>query len=123
MPLMKYVLTTALMAVGCLLAFGGQQAWAQPRPGIGNVTNPAYSPYLNLLRGGSLTQNYWGLVQPELQWRSGLQNLQQQVTTNGQAIGALQSAAGMPATGHAVQFLNTGSYFPGGGGRGGRGGR
>jgi hypothetical protein len=27
---------------------------------------PARSPYLSLLRDGSLTQNYWGLVQPEL---------------------------------------------------------
>jgi hypothetical protein len=123
MPLMKYVLTTTLIAIGCLLAFGGQRACAQPRPGIGNVTNPPYSPYLNLLRGGSLTQNYWGLVQPELQWRSGLQNLQQQVTTNDQAISGLQQApTGMPTTGHAVRFLSTGGYFPGGG-RGARTGR
>ena len=112
---MKYVLTTALLAVGCLLAFGGQRACAQPRPaGIGNVTNPAYSPYLNLLRGGSIVQNYWGLVQPELQWRSGLQNLQGQVTANDQAISNLQQGpGGMPVTGHSVQFLSTGRYFPG----------
>jgi hypothetical protein len=117
------------LAVLTALVVGENRASAQPRPGIGAppVTQTPYSPYLNLLRGGSITQNYWGLVQPELQWRGYVQGLDQQVAANSQAIGSLQAQMlGPPASGHATRFLNTGGYFlRSGGGMGGaaRGGR
>src|SRR5262249_32261641 len=38
---------------------------------------PAISPYLNLFRpGGNFTQNYFGLVQPQMQFYSGINQLQ-----------------------------------------------
>ncbi len=118
---MKYFVVATLAAVGCLLTCGGQRASAQfrPTPPV-QVTNPAYSPYLNLFRPGTLFQNYFGLVQPELQWRNSVQNLQGQVMVNNQAIGNLQQQAtqmGPPATGHAVRFNDFGGAY---GGRGGR---
>jgi hypothetical protein len=110
---MKHSVALTLAVVAGLFVFGEGRALAQPRPGIGQtpITQPPYSPYLNLLRGGSLTQNYWGLVQPELQWRGSVQGLEQQVSANTQAISSLQVAQGPPATGHTTRFLSTGGYF------------
>lgn len=112
---MKSLLGMMVAAAGCLLLFGGQQAWAQVggmlRPGIGQVNNPAYSPYLNLFRNAPLYQNYYGLTRPELEIRSDFQNLQQQVSTNDQAISGIQANAGVLTTGHTTRFLNTGRYF------------
>ena len=124
---MRYFTGVAIVAVGCLLWAGEGRGYAQgiPRPGIGPVTTSTpYSPYLNLLRPGSFMQNYWGLVQPELQWRSSVQGLGQQVYANAQAIGGLQQQGlpGAPTTSHRVRFMDTGGYFPGPS-RGGRGGR
>jgi hypothetical protein len=124
---MRYFTGVALVAVGCLLWAGEGRGYAQgmvPRPGFGGppVTSTPYSPYLNLLRPGSFMQNYWGLVQPELQWRNSVQTLGQQVQANAQAISGLQGAQGPPTTGHRVRFMDTGGYFPGSG-RGGRSGR
>jgi hypothetical protein len=118
---MRYLVGMTLAAVGCLLSFGGDRACGQgmaPRPGygLGQATSTPYSPYLNLLRPGSLTGNYWGLVQPELQWRGAVQALDQQTAANGQAISGLQ-AQGAPVTGHATRFLSTGGYFMSSGGR------
>jgi hypothetical protein len=103
-----------MVGAGCLVALGAQPAWAQgggvPRPGIGQVTTPAYSPYLNLFRNSPVYQNYYGLTRPELEFRSDVQGLQQQVSTNDQAIGGIQ-AAGTISTGHTTRFLSTGRYF------------
>jgi hypothetical protein len=117
---MKYFLGMTL-AAGFLLALCGQQAGAQVmfRPGFGQSNTPAYSPYLNLLRNGSFTQNYWGLVRPEFAFRSAILGLQQQVAANGQAIGGLEGGMGLPTTGHATSFLNRGRYFLSSGGQGG----
>ncbi len=131
---MKSHLGMTLAAVGCLLAFCTRPALAQPqlpRPGVGfgQPSAPAYSPYLNLLRNNNpLYSNYYGIVQPELQWRGAVQNLQQQVTTNDQAIGSALDPNRFPMTGHSTRFLSTGGYFlnsagaRGAGGAGGRGG-
>ena len=46
------------------------------RPAFGN-SRPAFSPYLNLLRGGNSTLfNYYGLVRPEQQFRQADSQLQ-----------------------------------------------
>ncbi len=110
----------AILTLALAGAFATQAAHAQP-PYIppGPYTPPAYSPYLNLLRGlggarrGSPAMNYYGLVRPELDFRSNIQNLQQQVTTIGMQTTAEQAASGLPTTGHAVQFMNTARYFSG----------
>jgi hypothetical protein len=74
-----------------------------------------YSPYLNLLRpGGTLTQNYFGLVRPELDLRNAAGTLQQQVYQNDQSLNALAygNAGYYPlVTGHAASFLNLQGRF------------
>jgi hypothetical protein len=78
---------------------------------------PTYSPYLNLLRGGSpLFSNYYGLVRPELDFRRSLQGVQQQANLNSQDIAALD-ALGIDVTGHKIRFFNTTHYFFNLGGR------
>ena len=73
---------------------------------------PAYSPYLNLLRGDSPpVANYYGLVRPELDFRSSVYRLQQQTQANQQAVTDLQTSTVMPPTGTPAGFLNHGSYF------------
>lgn len=110
------------LLAACMLLLVGGTAAAQPR--VGPTNRPAVSPYLNLLRpGNSPGVNYYGLVRPQMEFRNNIQNLQQQVTTNQQAIAGLNDAVntGIPVTGHSTSFLNTGGYFSGGGGRSGGG--
>jgi hypothetical protein len=112
---MRTLVVTTLAAGALLLIAGEQRACAQA-PGVGSQPPyTPYSPYLNLFRPGSLTQNYWGLVQPELQWRGSVQGLQQQANANSQAISNLQQMQGPPSTGHGTRFLSTGGYFLSGG--------
>jgi hypothetical protein len=103
-----------LAAIG-LLALSGGAARAQTtpyRPGsIMPYTQPAYSPYLNLLRPGNpFFTNYYGLVRPEVEFRSGIRGLQQQTAAEQEAITGL-AGGGLPATGHRTTFLSTGNYF------------
>ncbi|QJW98075.1 hypothetical protein [Frigoriglobus tundricola] len=104
-------------AVAAVL-LGGGAVNAQPPSGFGS--RPAYSPYLNLNRpGGSVTQNYYGLVRPEVQARQSVGSLQGSVAANQQAIGGLQAGITappeLPVTGHQATFLNYRSYFLSGG--------
>jgi hypothetical protein len=90
-----------------------------PPPGGAYYSRPpAFSPYLNLLRGGgSATLNYYGLVRPEMQFRQSIQNLAGDVAANQQMIGTMGSQMmGLPATGHPTQFMNLGGYFMNSGG-------
>src|SRR5262249_56944980 len=72
-----FVALATLCTLG-LLAGGQAQAQYSLRPGIGGgyTPPPAFSPYLNLARPGSPTLNYFGLVRPELAFRSGILGLQ-----------------------------------------------
>ena len=95
--------------VGLLLATAPGAAWAQA-PGINPAARPAYSPWLNLNRpGGSLTQNYYGLIRPQVNATNMIQQLQQQTT----ALQQQESKASneLPATGHVTGFLNHTKYF------------
>lgn len=88
--------------------------FAQPLPGtLGQPARPAFSPYLNLNRpGASPAVNYYGLVQPQTQFRQSLQNLQGTVNSNQQMIGNLQGDInGLPATGQGAGFMNSSGYF------------
>jgi hypothetical protein len=102
-------------AVGaCLiqLAVSSGPALAQPPVPGGYSRPPAFSPYLNLARGGSAALNYYGLVRPELQFRQSLLNLSNNVAANQQAIGDVSAGLGAtPLTGHPTQFMNLGGYF------------
>src|SRR5215468_11203741 len=80
---------------------------------------PVVSPYLNLFRNGAdPAVNYYGLVRPQMDFASGLQNLQQQVTdlSQAQALGLTPGFTG--ATGHPTMFFNYSHYYPGLGGGG-----
>lgn len=109
---------------------------AQPQAPQGSPANaPAFSPYLNLLRPtGSTALNYFGIVQPQLQFQQQFNQLQQQNQQFGQQLNNIQSYDQQlqqqflfPLTGHAATFNNTGHYFNsnpvlgGGGGGLGRG--
>ncbi|MBY0230973.1 MAG: hypothetical protein K2W96_16935 [Gemmataceae bacterium] len=116
-----------LAALAALLWSGLASAQGLLRPGISTNPRPAYSPYLNLARGGaSPAFNYFGLVRPELAFRDNIGALQNDVTTNRQLITGL-AAAGTPGggglvTGHSTRYLNTSGYFLNlSGGTGGRG--
>ena len=110
-------IAAALVGV-CVVA---ETANAQPQPGVIAIpSRPAFSPYLNLLRAGSPAAiNYYGIVQPQIQARNAIQNLQSSVQNNQQAIGNLQNGMDeLPSTGHQSMFLNHQSYFMTNGGGG-----
>jgi hypothetical protein len=100
-------------AVGLALSAGPLYAQYSPAVRPPGVPAPVYSPYLNLLRSNNPAWlNYYGLVRPEVEFRSGIYGLQQGVETNTAGISALDAAAaGMPLTGHSTAFLNTSHYF------------
>jgi hypothetical protein len=106
-------LVLGILLAACVLCVDAGQVQGQPpgAPGMLPRTQPAFSPYLNLLRqGNSPALNYFGLVRPELNFRSSINNLQQQANIDQQAIGDLQMS-NLPTTGHSVMFLNTRGYF------------
>jgi hypothetical protein len=115
---MKQLGSAMLVAVILAGGFCAQRASAQGvyggRPGT-PYAPPPYSPYLNLLRPGiPVYQNYYGLVRPELEFRGGIQGLQQQVNTVGSLAAADAAALGLPTTGHPIQFMNYSHYYGGG---------
>ena len=112
--------------------FGGNQI---NRP----LSNPTFSPQLNLLRpGGGVGQNYFGLVKPQIdfaqqnqQLGQNIQGLQMQQLQQGQMLQQSGSYgySQLGATGHPVFFnsFNTSQFSGGytgmaGGGFGGGGG-
>ena len=114
---MRYIAWVAACAVG--LTFAAADGYAQGGPSrssFGNAGSPTLSPYLNLARGGNNAFNYYGLVRPQNNVNSALQNLQGQVNANQQAISAGaagQSDPNAAATGHMAMFMNYGGFFPG----------
>jgi hypothetical protein len=113
------VLVGWLLVVGAAMGIGSQEAHAQfPYSGTGSAgsSGSGYSPYLNLLRqGGSLSQNYFGLVRPELNFQSSIGALGQKVAQDQQSISNLQFS-NLPTTGHQAMFQNLGGYFQSRGG-------
>ncbi|HVJ81490.1 MAG TPA: hypothetical protein VNC50_10510 [Planctomycetia bacterium] len=82
-----------------------------PPPGYRPPLRPAYSPYLNLTRpGASVTQNYFGMVRPELEARRSIGQLQQQYSAVAEQQAAF-SEGEIRTTGHAVGFLTHSRYF------------
>ncbi len=103
-------------------------ASAQPAvPGGVAPVSPAFSPYLNLLRGGgSPALNYFGMVRPQQALNQSLQGLASNVTANAAAVSDLSNSTSLlPATGFVAGYQNHGSFFQnqrGGGGSSGVGG-
>jgi len=83
--------------------------WAQALP-LNPALRPAVSPYINLTRqGASGGVNYYGLVRPDIQFRSGILQNQQEIATSQQAIANL--GATPLTTGHHVGFMTQWRYF------------
>jgi hypothetical protein len=103
---MRFRLGT-LPVLACLLA-----SPALPQSAAQGVTMPGYSPYLNLLRAGAPPGfNYYGLVRPEVQWRTAVGQLQQQTAFNRQEIADVEATAAIPPTGVVAGFQTQTVYF------------
>jgi hypothetical protein len=116
---MKTLLRLAAVLGGLVAATADARAQAIPgqmtgRP-LGGVSTPAFSPYLNLARGGNPAINYYGLVRPQVDFARAFDVLQGQLMA-GQQAAESRAPGEMAATGHAVQFLNTGGFFLSAGG-------
>jgi hypothetical protein len=115
--------TVPLLALAGLL--GAAHSAPAQYPYNNPYNRPYVSPYINLLRAGSSPGvNYYGIVRPEVEFRSGINQLQQQTQLNQQLITGLTGANPGPlTTGHPVGFQNHLTYFQnlGAGGQGGTG--
>jgi|GEM_PF-3546201 len=82
--------------------------WAQYPANPAN--RPAVSPYINLLRAGSSAGvNYYGLVRPDIEFRSGIQRNQQQIIANQQSVSDVTT--GVMTTGHPTRYMTHWNYF------------
>src|SRR5437660_9080655 len=98
---MKAIMRNWRFAAGLFVAVLPASAWAQYSPGINPSARPAYSPWLNLNRpGGSLVQNYYGLVRPDFRNFNSIQQLQQQQQTLALQQPEARNYDLLPATGH-----------------------
>jgi hypothetical protein len=103
-------LTALILGVGA----SSQPALAQTLSGLPPPGGAPMSPYLNMLRPGSIPAiNYYGLVQPQLQMQSAIASLQLGQMGLTQAVSAGTPGLGQPlVTGHPAVFVNYGHYFP-----------
>src|SRR5438094_5735995 len=100
-----------LTALAFALMASAAPLWAQGLGAPGNPANrPAVSPYINLLRAGSSAGvNYYGLVKPEIEFRTGIQRNQQQIAAGQQSL--TEFSAGLSTTGHPTRYMTHWSYF------------
>jgi hypothetical protein len=105
-------MTLRITLVALLLTAVG--AAAQGPPQNPQPTRPTYSPYLNLLRNNvPAYQNYYGLVQPQVQQQQQLNNLQSQFTglQNATAALAFPGTGNELSTGKQVAYFTHRQYF------------
>ncbi len=116
---MKRIIVPVLLGM-CWMALEGTTVHAQMgyvRPPTAPTPRPAFSPYLNLARGGNAAINYYGLVRPQVDTAASLQRLQREINQgmipSGQpTMEVLQNGAPTtPITGHSVRFFNLNPYF------------
>src|SRR5262245_21876578 len=68
--------SVAALAVLTTMIVASVAAAQPPAPLRDAPRRPVYSPYLNLNRsGGTLAQNYYGLVRPEIEFRNNVNQL------------------------------------------------
>lgn len=120
MKAFKLIVCGSSAGVLALLAvFAAEPAHAQQPGGyISPVSRPAVSPYINLLRSGaSPAINYYGIVRPEIAFRSSINNLQGQEGTLATQQQELAAYTALPPTGHVSGFQTQGKYFMSNGGQ------
>lgn len=114
---MRTHLTIGLCGLAYLLLAAGPASAQFDRNYLANrnyLTNrPAFSPYLNLLRPGvNPAINYFGLVRPQQEFRSGINNVQSELQGVGTAVNRLSYLDNsVRETGHAAGFMTQGSNF------------
>src|SRR5262245_36403130 len=98
---MKTILGAACVLLGLLLVLAAGPVGSQGPANLNPRQNPKFSPYLNLLRQGSDPAiNYYGIVRPEITFRSSIQRLQQEQATLGAQEQDLATYMALPPTGH-----------------------
>jgi hypothetical protein len=76
------------------------------------LPRPALSPYLNLLRSGNIGYNYYTLVQPQMAFQKGINQLQQDiVATNQQIQSDIGGDPSQLTTGHKFGYMTHTKYF------------
>jgi hypothetical protein len=91
-----WIPVAALHAQAPIGGFGG---------GVGNISRPTVSPYLNIIRGGDPAINYYGLVRPQIAFSRAFQAVDNSVV-------ALQADANQPSqTGQRSSFMTQSRYF------------
>jgi hypothetical protein len=116
---MKRLTLTAAASFTLLASLAGGRADAQVGfPYVPPATNPfgrpVVSPYVNLARPGNLGINYFGLVRPQLQATTAINQLQTQYAVLDQQLvtDPALGAYGTPlVSGHPSAFLNHYGYF------------
>ena len=111
----KHTIPLAVMTVWAICASASHAQVAPPGGGaFGQLSRPAVSPYLNILRGGDPAINYYGLVRPQVAFGKAFQSLGNDVT-------ALESAPNaLSQTGNRSSFMTHSRYFMNNGAGGGR---
>jgi hypothetical protein len=105
-------ISLAIASIAICQNLRAQAPYTRPATAANPYYQPPYSPYLNLFRqGGSTASNYYGLVRPQEQFRSGISQLQQQNTGLQQNIARMEEFQGNVITGNRGQFLNYSRYF------------
>lgn len=109
---MRYsVLAPMALALAAACGSVGAASAQGPTP-VGPVTQPTFSPYLNLLRRDNPAYlNYYGLVRPQQEFRQSIVNLRQDVYNVSQSQQQSTDQSSLPGTGHRTVFLNTMGYF------------
>jgi hypothetical protein len=81
------------------------------RPQTGPVARPALSPYLNLLHGGNPAINYYGLVRPQQEFGSAIQEIQNEMSAPHPMLTGANGATNLPITGHPSRFFSYQGHF------------
>jgi hypothetical protein len=105
---MSRTLLALTLALGAATAVRAQ-GYVPPR--VSPFGNGGISPYLNLLRGGNPAVNYYGLVRPEIQARTSIQQLQTEVARQQASTVAPPTNQALIDTGHPPRFMQYNQYF------------
>lgn len=116
---MKQIFLAALTLAGlvALETRAQAQTFVRPAPGpyvrpsVSPYYRPAVSPYLNLDRGGNVGVNYYGLVRPQLQFATQIQQLQGQEAETAAQLATGGGPVTVPATGVQAGFMNFSHYY------------
>jgi hypothetical protein len=110
--------TPAVLAAVLALCAGGTAgaqntigSYAPPRVSPYTQSNFGFAPYLNLLNGGNLAVNYYGITLPEIQAGNAISQLRLQLAATQASIVAPPGTNVPLQTGHATRFMQYNQYF------------